>query len=260
MALIQQQVLRRGRTGLAAFGAAWLFFFRVLALLPRAFMRPLLVVEQVYALGNRTVPLVGLAGFFIGLVLALQLYGVLGRFGAASMLGPIIAITVLRELGPVITALLYAGRGGTALASEIGLMRATEQLSAMEMMAVDPVRRIIAPRFAGGIIAVPILNLLFDVVALFGAWMIAILAMHMDQGVFWGNMQASVGFMDDLVNGIIKSFIFGLAVNLVAVFEGFTAQSTAGGVARATTRTVVIASLAIFALDFVATAFMYQGV
>jgi len=259
MALMQPHVLRLGRTGLAAFGAAWLFFLRVLTLLPRAFMRPLLVVEQVYALGNRSVPLVGLAGFFVGLVLALQLYSVLGRFGAATALGPIIAITVLRELGPVITALLYAGRGGTALASEIGLMRATEQLSAMEMMAVDPVRRIIAPRFAGGIIAVPILSLLFGVVALFGAWLVGVQMMHMDQGVFWGNMQSTVGFMGDFINGVIKSFIFGVAVNLVAVFEGFTARSTAGGVARATTRTVVIASLAIFALDFVVTAFMFQG-
>lgn len=257
MALVQEHLLRRGRTSLAAFGAAWLFFIRVLALVPRAFARPLLVMEQVYALGNRTVPLVALAGFFVGLVLALQLFGVLGRFGATATLGPIIAIGVLRELGPVIATLLYAGRGGTALASEIGLMRATEQLSAMEMMAVDPVRRIVAPRFAGGIIAVPILTLIFDVIALFGAWLVAVVMMHMDAGVFWGNMQSTVSFMGDFINGIIKCFVFGVAVNLVAVFEGFTAHSSAGGVARATTRTVVIASIAIFALDFVSTAFMY---
>ncbi|MGH8224936.1 MAG: lipid asymmetry maintenance ABC transporter permease subunit MlaE [Gammaproteobacteria bacterium] len=259
MAFIHPRVRRRSRTGLAAFGAAWLFFFRVLALLPRTFMRPLLVVEQVYSLGNRTVALVGLAGFFVGLVLALQLYGVLGRFGATAMLGPVIAITILRELGPVIVGLLYAGRAGTALASEIGLMRATEQLSAMEMMAVDPVRRIVAPRFAGGIIAVPLLTLVFNVIGLFGAWLIAVHMMNMDQGVFWGRMQSTVNFMGDFVNGIIKSVIFGLAINLIAVFEGFTSLSTAGGVARATTRTVVISSIAIFALDFIVTAFMYQG-
>ncbi|MGH8274632.1 MAG: lipid asymmetry maintenance ABC transporter permease subunit MlaE [Gammaproteobacteria bacterium] len=259
MAFVDEQVRRRGRTGIAAFGSAWLFFLRLLALLPRTFMRPLLVVEQVYELGNRTVVLVILAGFFVGLALALQLYAVLGRFGATAALGPVIAITILRELGPVLAALLYAGRAGTALASEIGLMRATEQLSAMEIMAVDPVRRIVAPRFAGGIIAVPILALIFAVVGIFGAWMIAVLMMHMNQGTFWGGMQSTVGFMGDFINGVIKSFVFGLAVNLIAVFEGFNAQSTAGGVARATTRTVVISSVAIFALDFIATAFMYQG-
>lgn len=259
MAFLHPRVRRRYRTGLAAFGAAWLFFFRVLALMPRTFLRPRLVIEQVFYLGNRTVALVGLAGFFVGLVLALQLYGVLGRFGATATLGPIVAITILRELGPVIAALLYAGRAGTALASEIGLMRATEQLSAMEMMAVDPVRRIVAPRFAGGMIAVPLLTLIFNVLGIFGAWLIAVHMMSMDQGVFWGRMQSTVSFMDDFINGIIKSFVFGLAVNLIAVFEGFTSLSTAGGVARATTRTVVISSIAIFALDFVITAFMYHG-
>ena len=259
MALIDEYVRRRSRTGLAAFGAAWLFLFRLLTLLPRTFLRPLLVIEQLYSLGNRTVALVGLAGFFVGLVLALQLYGVLGRFGATATLGPIIAITMLRELGPVIAALLYAGRAGTALASEIGLMRATEQLSAMEMMAVDPVRRIVAPRFAGGIIAVPLLTLVFNVIGIFGAWLIAVHMMGMEQGTFWGGMQSTVNFMDDFINGIIKSVIFGVAINLIAVFEGFTSLSTAGGVARATTRTVVISSIAIFALDFIVTAFMYQG-
>jgi phospholipid/cholesterol/gamma-HCH transport system permease protein len=259
MAFVAPEVSRRGRTGIAAFGAAWLFFLRVLALLPRSFLRPILVVEQIYALGNRTVVLVMLAGFFVGLALALQLYSVLGRFGASAALGPVIAITILRELGPVLAALLYAGRAGTALASEIGLMRATEQLSAMEMMAVDPVRRIVAPRFAGGIIAVPLLALVFDVVGIFGAWAIGVAMMHMAQGVFWGGMQSTVGFMGDFINGVIKSFVFGVAVNLIAVYEGFTAHSTAGGVARATTRTVVISAVVIFALDFIATAFMYQS-
>ncbi len=183
----------------------------------------------------------------------------LGRFGATATLGPIIAITMLRELGPAIAALLYAGRAGTALASEIGFMRATEQLSAMEMMAVDPVRRIVAPRFAGGIIAVPLLTLVFNVIGIFGAWLIAVHMMGMEQGTFWGGMQSTVNFMDDFINGIIKSVIFGVAINLIAVFEGFTSLSTAGGVARATTRTVVISSIAIFALDFIVTAFMYQG-
>lgn len=260
MPAIPVELTRRLRTTLAAFGAAWLFFLRVIAMFPRAMVRPLLVVEQIYSLGNRSLALVGFAGFFVGLVLALQLYGVLGRFGATSTLGPIVAISLLRELGPVIAALLYAGRAGTALASEIGLMRATDQLSAMEMMAVDPVRRIVAPRFAGGVIAVPLLTLTFSVVGILGAWLVAVQMMGMDQNVFWGQMHSSVEFWGDFINGIIKSAVFGLAVNLVAVYEGFTALSTADGVARATTRTVVISSLAVLALDFVLTAFMFQGV
>ena len=248
------------RTGVATFGAAWLFFARVVMLFPRALLRPLLVIEQVYALGTRTVPLVGFAGFFIGLVMALQLYGVLGRFGATVTLGPIVAITLLRELGPVITALLYAGRSGTALASEIGLMRATEQLSAMEMMAVDPVRRVIAPRFAGGIIAVPLLALIFSMFGILGAWLIAVPKMGMYPNVFWGQMLSSVSFYSDLINGVIKSVVFGLTVNLISVYEGFHSISTAGGVARATTRTVVISSIAVLALDFLLTAFMFKGI
>ena len=258
MALPKAHV-RRSRTGLAAFGAAWLFFARVTSLFPRSLLRPLLIVEQVYSLGSRTVPLVGFAGLFVGLVMALQLYGVLGRFGATATLGPIVAITLLRELGPVISALLYAGRAGTALASEIGLMRATEQLSAMEMMAVDPVRRIVAPRFSGGVIAVPILALIFSLIGMLGAWLVAVRMMGMYPGVFWGQMHQSVSFWDDFINGIIKSVVFGFAVNLIAVYEGFTALSTADGVARATTRTVVISSLAVLALDFLLTAFTFQG-
>lgn len=260
MAVAEDSFIRQCRTGLTAFGAAWLFFARVAALFPRVCMRPLLVIEQVYALGNRTVPLVGFAGFFIGLVMALQLYGVLGRFGATVTLGPIVAITLLRELGPVISALLYAGRSGTALASEIGLMRATEQLSAMEMMAVDPVHRVVAPRFAGGVIAVPLLALIFSLIGMLGAWLIAVPKMGMDPNVFWGQMLTSVSFYNDLINGVIKSAVFGLTVNLIAVYEGFHALSTAGGVARATTRTVVISSIAVLALDFLLTAFMFKGV
>lgn len=260
MPAVPVELTRRVRTSLAAFGAAWLFFLRVVSLFPAALRRPVLVIEQIYSLGNRSFALVGFAGLFVGLVLALQLYGVLGRFGATSALGPIVAISLVRELGPVIAALLYAGRAGTALASEIGLMRATEQLSAMEMMAVDPVRRIVAPRFAGGVIAVPLLSLSFSVIGILGAWLIAVRMMGMDPGVFWGQMHSSVSFKDDFVAGIIKSAVFGLAVNLIAVYEGFTALSTADGVARATTRTVVISSLAILALDFVLTSFMFRGV
>ncbi|HEX5314489.1 MAG TPA: lipid asymmetry maintenance ABC transporter permease subunit MlaE [Gammaproteobacteria bacterium] len=260
MPTIPVELTRRVRTSLAAFGAEWIFFARVMSLFPRALARPVLVIEQIYSLGNRTLALVGFAGLFVGLVIALQLYGVLGRFGATSALGPIVAITLLRELGPVMAALLYAGRAGTALASEIGLMRATDQLSAMEMMAVDPVRRVVAPRFVGGVIAVPLLTLAFNVIGIFGAWLIAVRMMQMDPGVFWGQMHSAVDFMGDFINGIIKSFIFGLAVNLIAVHEGFNARSTADGVARATTRTVVVSSLTVLALDFVLTAFMFQGV
>ena len=260
MAAPSRSTARRSRTGLAAFGAAWIFFARVAMLFPRACLRPLLVIEQVYALGNRTVPLVGFAGFFIGLVMALQLYGVLGRFGATVSLGPIVAITLMRELGPVISALLYTGRACTALASEIGLMRATEQLSAMEMMAVDPVRRVIAPRFAGGVIAVPLLALIFSMIGMLGAWLIAVQMMGMDPNVFWGQMHSNVSFYDDMINGVIKSVVFGVCVNLIAVYEGFHALSSPGGVARATTRTVVISSIAVLALDFLLTSYMFKGV
>ncbi|MGA7965022.1 MAG: lipid asymmetry maintenance ABC transporter permease subunit MlaE [Gammaproteobacteria bacterium] len=259
MSVAQGSLIRQFRTGMSAFGAAWLFFARVVALFPKACMRPLLVVEQVYALGNRTVPLVGFAGFFIGLVMALQLYGVLGRFGATVTLGPIVAITLMRELGPVISALLYAGRSGTALASEIGLMRATEQLSAMEMMAIDPVHRVVAPRFAGGVIAVPLLVLIFSLIGILGAWLVAVVMMGMDPNVFWGQMVSNVSFKNDLLGGIIKSVVFGLTVNLIAVYEGYHALSTPGGVARATTRTVVVSSIAVLALDFLLTAYMFKG-
>ncbi len=260
MAATVDSVACRCRTGLATFGAAWLFCARVVALFPRACMRPLLVAEQVYALGNRTLSLIGFAGFFIGLVLTLQLYGVLGRFGATVTLGPIVAITLMRELGPVISALLYTGRAGTALASEIGLMRATEQLSAMEMMAINPVKRVVAPRFAGGVIAVPLLTLIFSMLGLLGAWLVAVVMMGMDPNVFWGQMLSNVSFPNDLINGVIKSVVFGFTVNLIAVYEGFHARSSPGGVARATTRTVVTSSIAVLALDFLLTAYMFKGV
>ncbi len=256
----QTHLRRRVRTSLAGFGAAGLFSLRVMALSPRVLIRPRLVIEQVYSLGSRSATLVGFAGLFVGLVLALQLYGVLGRFGATSSLGPVVSVAVLRELGPVIAALLYAGRAGTALASEIGLMRTTEQLSAMEMMAIDPVNRVVAPRFVGGVIAVPVLTLIFDFLAILGAWAVAVKMMGMDAGVFWGQMHTTVSFRDDFINGIIKSAVFGLAVNLIAVYEGFTSLSTADGVARATTRTVVISSLAVLIFDFMLTAFMFRGI
>lgn len=252
-------IVRRTADAVAGFGEAWLFFLRAVALIPQTFLRPLLVIEQIYALGSRSVSLIGVAGFFVGLVLALQLYGVLGRFGATSSLGPIVSIAVLRELGPVIGALLYAGRAGTALASEIGLMRATDQLSAMEMMAIDPVRRVVTPRFVGGVIALPLLVLIFDLLAVLGAWLVAVEMMHMDPGVFWGQMHSSVSFQDDYVTGILKSIVFGVAVNAIAVYEGFTSVATADGVARATTRTVVISSLAVLMLDFLLTSFMFRG-
>lgn len=249
----------RTRAGLAELGAVWLFYFRVLSIFPRTLLRPYLVVEQVYFLGSRSVSLVGLAGLFVGLVMALQLYATLGRFGATSTLGPIVAIAILRELGPVITGLLYAGRAGTSLSSEIGLMRATEQLSAMEMMAVNPLRRIVGPRFAGGVIAVPLLTMVFSAIGILGAYMIAVPMMGMDPGVFWGQIQSTVSFMHDFINGLIKCVVFGIAINLIAVHEGYTSIPTAEGVGRSTTRTVVISSLAILALDFLMTSFMYSG-
>lgn len=230
-------------------GATALFF---LALLPRlipSLGRPGLIVSQIYNAGARSLSIIMLSGFFVGAVLALQGYNLLQRFGSEDALGIAVAIGLIRELGPVITALLFAGRAGTALTSEIGLMRATDQLTAMEIMAVDPLRHVAAPRFLGGVIAMPLLVGIFDVIGLFGAQLVGVQLMRVDRGSFWSQMQSSVG-LHDFREGLIKSIVFGVVCSLIAVNEGYRSEPTAEGVGLATTRTVVASSVLILLLDY----------
>jgi phospholipid/cholesterol/gamma-HCH transport system permease protein len=229
------------------------FFGQLLAQAGPALARPRLVVHQVYNAGARSLIIIMLCGLFVGMVLGLQGFDLLQRFGSEDALGVAAALGLLKELGPVVTALLFAGRAGTALTSEIGLMRATDQLTAMSMMAVDPLRRVVAPRFLGGVIAMPLLVAVFNVVGLFGAQLIGVQLMGVDPGAFWSQMQASVE-LNDVLEGIIKSVAFGVACSLVAVYEGYHAAPTAEGVGLATTRTVVTSSVLTLLLDYMLTA------
>ena len=246
-------------------GIAWLgylarFLAAVLWHSPAAFRRLHLTVREIYFSGVLSLTIILLSGMFVGMVLSLQGYEVLNRYAADEQLGIVVALSLVRELGPVIAGLLFASRAGSAITAEIGLMKATEQLSAMEMMAVDPVARVVAPRFWGGVISMPLLAALFSMLGIFGAYLVGVRLIGIDAGAFWGNMQAAVDFRHDIVNGVIKSAVFGSAVSLIAVFEGYDAKPTAEGVSSATTRTVVGSSLAILALDFVLTVFMFRGV
>lgn len=239
---------------LQTFGQLQLFFLRLLTDTPRTFWRRFpLVVQQIHNAGALSLPIIVTSGFFVGGVLGLQGYDNLSRFGSEDALGVFVALSLMKELGPVVTALLFAGRAGTALASEIGLMRATDQLSAMEMMAVDPIRRVVMPRFLGGVVAMPLLAAIFSAVAIFGAYMVGVVLMGVDIGAFWAQMRESVE-MADIMEGVVKSVVFGVAASLLAVFEGYNALPTAEGVGRATTRTVVISSIAVLVLDFLITA------
>lgn len=234
-------------------GRIAVFLGRVLAQCGPALARPRSVVHQIYNAGARSLVIVMLSGLFVGMVLGLQGFDLLQRFGSEDALGVAAALGLLKELGPVVTALLFAGRAGTALTSEIGLMRATDQLTAMEMMAVDPLRYVVAPRFLGGVIAMPLLVAVFNVVGLFGAQFIGVQLMGIDPGAFWSQMQGAVE-LNDVNEGIVKSVCFGVACSLVAVHEGFTAKPTAQGVGLATTRTVVISSVLTLLLDYMLTA------
>jgi len=234
-------------------GRIAVFLGRVLAQCGPALARPRSVVHQIYNAGARSLVIVMLSGLFVGMVLGLQGFDLLQRFGSEDALGVAAALGLLKELGPVVTALLFAGRAGTALTSEIGLMRATDQLTAMEMMAVDPLRYVVAPRFLGGVIAMPLLVAVFNVVGLFGAQFIGVQLMGIDPGAFWSQMQDAVE-LNDVNEGIVKSVCFGVACSLVAVHEGFTAKPTAQGVGLATTRTVVISSVLTLLLDYMLTA------
>ncbi|MEL7298022.1 MAG: lipid asymmetry maintenance ABC transporter permease subunit MlaE [Pseudomonadota bacterium] len=238
---------------LRTFGAFQLFFMRLLAESPRALMRPRLIVYQIFNAGGLSLVLIMTCGFFVGAVVGLQGHSNLARFGTEDILGLFAAMSLIKELGPVITALLFAGRAGTALASEIGLMRTTDQLSAMEMMAVDPVSRVAVPRFLGGAFSMPLLVAIFSSIGILGAWCVGVPLMGVDNGAFWTQMQDGVA-RADVVEGIIKSIVFGLAASLVAVWEGYNAIPTAEGVGRATTRTVVITAVVVLVFDFMITA------
>lgn len=249
---------RATRTHLAALGRAARLLLQLLALLPACLRRFRLVGDQIHFLGNYSLAIIGVSGLFVGFVLGLQGYYTLQRYGSAEALGLLVALSLLRELGPVVTALLFAGRAGTALTAEIGLMKAGEQLSAMEMMAVNPVRRILAPRFWAGVVAMPLLAAVFSAVGVLGGWVVGVLMIGVDGGAFWGQMQDGVDWWNDLANGVIKSVVFGLAVTFVALYQGYSAKPTPEGVSRATTRTVVVASLAVLGLDFLLTASMFS--
>jgi phospholipid/cholesterol/gamma-HCH transport system permease protein len=243
------------REFIRAVGDSSLFLLRLLSHVPRSLSRPRLVIEQVYNTGALSLVIIMICGLFIGMVIGLQGYDVLQRFGAEDSLGVGAALGLLKELGPVVTALLFAGRAGTALAAEIGLMRATDQLAAMEMMAVDPMLRVGTPRFIGGVIAMPLLTAIFIAIGLFGVQLVAVQQLGVEAASFWSQMRSSVG-LDDVREGVIKSCVFGAACSLIAVHEGYTAVATAEGVGRATTRTVVISAVLILILDYMITALM----
>lgn len=236
--------------------AARLFIRLVLSI--GSIRRLRLVVEQIFFLGNYSVSLISVSGLFVGFVLGLQYYYGLNKFGAEDSLGMLISLSLLREFGPVMTALLFAGRAGTSLTAEIGLMKSGEQLAAMEMMAVNPIQRILAPRFWGGIFVTPLLAALFSAVGVLGGWLVGVALIGVDNGAFWGQMQATVDVITDLSNGVIKSIVFGVAVTFIALWQGYCAHPTPEGVSRATTRTVVIASLTVLGLDFLLTALMFS--
>ncbi len=255
------EALRRlGLVGLGFFqrlGRGHLLLLAILGGVPPLFLRFSLVVRQLFSVGVLSLLIILVSGLFVGMVLGLQGYNTLVDFGAAESLGVVVALSLVRELGPVVTALLFAGRAGSALTAEIGLMKATEQLSAMEMMAVDPVRRVLAPRFLAGFLAMPLLAAIFSAVGVIGGWFVGVGLLGVDDGAYWSQMQAKVDLYDDVWNGVIKSIVFGAVVTWIAIFEGYDAVPTSEGVSRATTRTVVHSALAVLGLDFVLTALMF---
>jgi phospholipid/cholesterol/gamma-HCH transport system permease protein len=233
-------------------------FVSVLAASPGLLRRPRLIVEQLHFIGNYSMLIITLSGLFVGMVLGLQGYYTLNKYGAEQSLGLLVALGLTRELGPVITALLFAGRAGTSLTAEIGLMKAGEQLSAMEMMAVNPIQRVLAPRFWAGVISVPLLASVFSAVGVFGGYLVGVKLIGVDDGAFWSQMQGGVDIWKDIFNGFAKSVVFGIAITFIALYQGYEAQPTPEDVSRATTRTVVISSLMIWWLDFMMTALMFS--
>ena len=240
-------------------GFATRFFFAVLAQSGTAFHRFSLTIRELYFTGVQSLLIILVSGLFVGLVLGLQGYETLQRYGSTEALGILVALSLVRELGPVVAGLLFASRAGSSITAEIGLMKTTEQLKAMDMMAVNPLARVVAPRFWAGVISMPLLAAMFSAMGVFGGWLIGVVFIGVDDGAFWAQMQASVDFRYDIMNGIIKSIVFGFAVSLIAVFEGYDSVPTAEGVSRAITRTVVTSAMTILALDFILTSFMFRG-
>lgn len=246
------------REFIVSLGFATRTFFAVIRASGGLWRRLRLVTDQIHFIGNHSLVIIAVSGLFVGFVLGLQGYYTLNKYGSEQALGLLVALSLTRELGPVVTALLFAGRAGTSLTAEIGLMKAGEQLSAMEMMAVNPLQRVLAPRFWAGVIAMPILAAIFSAVGILGGYIVGVQLIGVDEGAFWSQMQAGVDIWKDIANGVIKSVVFGFAVTFIALFQGYEAQPTPEGVARATTRTVVIGSLTVLWLDFLLTALMFN--
>ena len=251
---------RLGQVGLGAterLGRANLLLLDMLRGLSELLRRPGLLLEQLHSVGVLTVLIISVSGVFVGMVLGLQGYYILSQFGAEATLGVMVAASLVRELGPVVTALLFAGRAGSALSAEIGLMKATEQLSGLEMMAVNPVRRVLTPRLAAGVLSMPLLAAIFSMLGALGGWFVGVGLLGVDDGTYWAQMQAKIDWREDVVNGVIKSLVFGIVCSWIAIFQGYDCIPTSEGVSRATTRTVVHSALAVLGLDFVLTALMF---
>jgi phospholipid/cholesterol/gamma-HCH transport system permease protein len=246
--------------GVWKLGAAARFSWYVVSRSGQSVRRPQLTLNEIYFSGTLSLIIIVVSGMFVGLVLGLQGYETLKRYGSSEALGTLVALALVRELGPVVSALLFASRAGSAITAKIGIMRATEQLSAMEMMAVDPFARVLSPIFWGGVISMPLLAAIFSAMGVFGGYIIGVVIIGVDSGAFWSQMQANVDLREDILNGVIKSGVFGVAVTLIALFEGYDAPPTAEGVSYAVTRTVVTSALAVLALDFVLTSLMFTGV
>lgn len=264
------RILKRGQKAVSRIGsrvinAIWRlgyasrFFVLTLTKSGLSFRRFSLTIREIYFEGVLSIIIIAVSGLFVGMVLGLQGYETLQKYGSEQALGTLVALSLTRELGPVVAALLFASRAGSAITAEIGLMKATEQISAMEMMAVDPIARVVGPRFWGGVISMPLLAALFSAIGVFGGYLIGVVAIGVDEGAFWSQMQATVDWRFDVMNGALKSVVFGIAVTAIALFEGYDAPPTAEGVSGATTRTVVTSALAILGLDFILTAFMFRG-
>ncbi|MFL6672058.1 MAG: lipid asymmetry maintenance ABC transporter permease subunit MlaE [Massilia sp.] len=249
---------RTVRETIGSVGYATRSFCNLLGVTPGALRRPTLISEQVHFIGNYSLLIISVSGLMVGAVLGLQGYITLNAYGAEQKLGQVVALALVRELGPVVTALLFAGRAGTSLTAQIGLMKAGEQLAAMEMMAINPVQRVLAPRFWAGVIAMPVLSAVFSAVGIFGGYIVGVQLIGVDEGAFWSQMQAGVDVRTDVLNGMIKAFVFGILVTFTALFQGYEAQPTPADVSRATTRTVVISSLMVWGMDFILTALMFN--
>ena len=249
---------RVGLTSAARLGRANLLMFAMWGGIPAMLRRPRLLLEQLYSVGVLTILIIAVSGTFVGMVLGLQGYYILSRFGAEATLGVMVAASLVRELGPVVTALLFAGRAGSALSAEIGLMKSTEQLSGLEMMAVNPQHRVLTPRLVAGILSMPLLAAMFSMLGVYGGWFVGVGLLGVDDGTYWVQMQSQIDWHEDIINGVIKSLVFGVVCTWIAIFQGYDCVPTSEGVSRATTRTVVHSSLAVLGLDFVLTALMFN--